>query len=127
VTLDEKQTALKAELSRIKNGQQRLAHVVERARRQAPLEASLKRDEFLVEGCLAKLWFIPTFLDGTCTFQTDSHSAIVKGISLLICEFYSGGTPEEILAHDSSFLAEMGITQHLTPNRRNGLERLAER
>ena len=52
---------------------------------------------------------------------------IMKGIAVMLCEFYSGQTPEEIAAIDPSFLREVGITQHLTPNRRNGLARIWER
>jgi cysteine desulfuration protein SufE len=127
VTLAAKKAAWLAELGRIKDRQVRFAHVVARGRQQPGLDASRKRDEFLVEGCLAKLWFVPEFREGNCFFQADSDSAIVKGVAGLICEFYSGNPPAEILAHDTSFLAEAGITQHLTANRRNGLVRLQEK
>jgi cysteine desulfuration protein SufE len=127
VALEEKQTAWKREFVRIKNGQERFARLVAWGRQQPPLEASLKRDEFLVEGCLSKLWFVPAFREGKCFFRVDSDSAIVKGIAALICELYSGSPPEEILAHDISFLTEAGITQHLTANRRSGLHRIQEK
>ncbi len=127
MTLDEKQAALHAQLGRIRNRQERFAHIIACGRQQPPLESALKRDYLMVEGCLSKLWFVPTCRDGRCFFRADSDSAIVKGIAALICEFYSGSTPEEILAHNVSFLAEVGITQHLTPNRRNGLGRLAQK
>jgi cysteine desulfuration protein SufE len=70
---------------------------------------------------------VPTFKGGKCHFQTDSDSAIMKGIAVMLCEFYSNQTPEEIVTLDPSFLSQVGITQHLTPNRRNGLARIWEK
>jgi len=57
----------------------------------------------------------------------DSDSLVVKAIAGLLCDFYSGQPPAEILAHDPRFLAPLGITQHLTPNRRNALAKIWER
>jgi cysteine desulfuration protein SufE len=127
MTLADKKQALLAALSQIKDGQERFAYVIERGRRLAPLEESFKSDEFRVEGCLAKLWLAPEFREGKCYFRTDSDSAIMKGISALLCELYSGQRPEEIVKLDPAFLAEVGITQHLSANRRNGLARVWER
>ena len=127
MTLADKKQALLAALSQFKDGQERFAYVIERGRRQAPLEESFKGDEFRVEGCLAKLWLVPEFREGKCYFRTDSDSAIMKGISALLCELYSGHHPEEIVKLDPTFLAEVGITQHLSANRRNGLARVWER
>jgi cysteine desulfuration protein SufE len=85
------------------------------------LAPEFKTDAFRVEGCLAKVWFVPEFSGGRCQFRADSDSAIVKGIAVLLCDFYSGRTPEEIAQTSPAFLEELGITQHLTPNRRNSL------
>jgi len=81
----------------------------------------------LIPGCLAKLWFVARVSDGKCFFNCDSDSLVVKAIAGLLCEFYSGYEPAEILAHDPKFLAPLGITQHLTPNRRNALGKVWER
>jgi len=124
MTLAKKRDALIAELSAIKNGQERFAQVVQRRRDEPPLDAAFKVDAFRVEGCLSKLWFVPSFREGRCYFQSDSDSAIVKGIAGLLCEFYSGHLPAEIVAVEPTFLSDVGISQHLTPNRRNGLARL---
>lgn len=126
LSLMEKEAALLDELSRFRSGQDRLAHIVARARQAAPLEESRRRDEFLVEGCLSRLWFLPATREGRCYFESDSDSMIVKGIAGLLCEFYSGHAPSEIVAVEPEFLVRSGITQHLTPNRRNGLGRLAQ-
>jgi cysteine desulfuration protein SufE len=127
MTLAEKQTLLTAELSVLKNGQDRLALLVERAKKFPPLAPELRTDTNLIPGCLAKLWFVSEFRSGHCYFACDSDSLIVKAIAGLLCEFYSGQMPAEILAHDPKFLAPLGITQHLTPNRRNALAKVWER
>ena len=127
MNLAEKQNQLAAQLSALKNGQDRLAHLVDRAKTIPPLPAELRGDANLIPGCLAKLWFVAEFRDGNCFFICDSDSLVVKAIAALLCDFYSGQPPAEILAHDPKFLAPLGITQHLTPNRRNALSKIWER
>jgi cysteine desulfuration protein SufE len=127
MNLAEKQLQLTAELAALKNGQDRLALLVERAKKNPPLALEWRAAKNLIPGCLAKLWFVPRFEDGLCYFACDSDSLVVKAIAGLLCEFYSGHAPMEILAHDPQFLAPLGITQHLTPNRRNALAKVWER
>jgi cysteine desulfuration protein SufE len=124
MNLAEKQIQLTAELAALKSGQDRLACLVKKAKQRPPLPADQRLDANLIPGCLAKLWFVPRFRAGACSFACDSDSLIVKAIAGLLCEFYSGQSPEEILAHDPAFLGPLGITQHLTPNRRNALSRV---
>ena len=126
MTLVEKQQKLVAQLARGHGTAERLAWLVARARRQAPLEAGFKTEANRVEGCLAKLWLVPEFREGNCFFRCDSDSQVVKAVAGLLCEFYSGHPPAEVRAHDPGFLAAAGITQHLTPNRRNALARVWE-
>jgi cysteine desulfuration protein SufE len=124
MTLADKQRELSAQLSRFKNGQDRLALLVAHARAQKAFPAEWRADANLIPGCLAKLWFVPEFRGGKCYFTADSDSLIVKAVAGLLCEFYSGQRPAEIFAHDPGFLAPLGITQHLTPNRRNALSKI---
>jgi cysteine desulfuration protein SufE len=124
VTIEEKQRRLTATLGAFKTAQDRLGHVVGLGRKAPPLEPEFKTDRFRVEGCLAKVWFVPQFAAGRCRFRADSDSAIVKGIAVLLCDFYSGQTPEEIVKTSPAFLEKLGLTQHLTPNRRNSLARI---
>jgi cysteine desulfuration protein SufE len=67
---------------------------------------------------------VPTVENGVCRFRCDADSLITKGIAALVCELYDGGSPQEVAATDANFLAEVGVTQHLSPNRRNGLTNL---
>lgn len=124
MNLAEKQSQLTTRLAALKNGQDRLAALVELAKNRPPPPPGLRADEHLVPGCLARLWFAAEFRDSRCFFDCDSDSLVVKAIAGLLCDFYSGQPPAEILAHDPLFLAPLGITQHLTPNRRNALSRV---
>ena len=80
-----------------------------------------KIETFLIKGCVSQLWVFPQFKDGRCQFQADSEASITKGTAGLLCELYSNETPEDIVRMEPDFLADVGITQHLSPNRRNGL------
>lgn len=124
MTLLEKRDKLIADLRFFDDPQDRLAFVVDAVKKRAALPDELKIDEFKVEGCLSNLWFVPAYREGLCWFRSDGDSMIVKGIAGLLTEFYSGALPEEILKLEPSFLAQAGITQHLSQNRKNGLGRL---
>jgi len=127
MNLAEKQVELTARLAALKNGQDRLAFLVEKAKQRPPLAPEFRVEENLIPGCLAKLWFVSEFRDRKCFFNCDSDSLVVKAIAGLLCDFYGGHAPAEILAHEPKFLAPLGITQHLTPNRRNALSKIWER
>ena len=127
MNLAEKQVEITARLSALNNGQDRLAFLVEKAKQRPPLAPEFRVEENLIPGCLAKLWLVRQFHDGRSFFTCDSDSLVVKAIAGLLCDFYSGQAQAEILAHDPSFLAPLGITQHLTPNRRNALAKVWER
>jgi cysteine desulfuration protein SufE len=125
-TLAEMRDALCAELRALRDAQERLNFLVARARQRPGLAASDKTEAHRVEGCLAKLWIVPRFTDARCFFAVDSDSLIVKAIAGLLCEFYSGHPPAEVLSIEPSFLGPLGINQHLTPNRRNALAKVWE-
>lgn len=121
MSIEEKRDALVDELSPFEDHFERFAYVIDRAKSHPPLDEQFKIDTFLIEGCLSQLWIFPEFKDGKCVFTTDSDAAITKGTAALLCELYSGETPENVIALEPEFLGEVGITQHLSPNRRNGL------
>lgn len=126
MTLQQKQDALIEEITLIPDPYERLGYIVDRGKQAEGLTEDLRIDAFKIEGCMSQLWVVPAFKQGLCCFRSESDSAIVKGIAALLCQFYSDATPEAILATDAEFLAEVGITQHLSPNRRNGLSRIVE-
>lgn len=126
MTLEEKKAALIEEITLIPDAYERLGHIVERGKNAAGLSDDLQIDSFKIEGCMSQLWVVPEFREGLCYYRSESDSAIVKGIASLLCDFYSEAKPEDIVDTDAEFLGEVGITQHLSPNRRNGLSRIVE-
>jgi len=126
MTLEDKKNALIEEITLIPDPYERLGYIVDRGKKAEGLPQDLRIDTFKIEGCMSQLWVVPCFQDGVCSFSSESDSAIVKGIASLLCDFYSDAKPEEIIQTDADFLGEVGITQHLSPNRRNGLSRIVE-
>jgi cysteine desulfuration protein SufE len=124
MTLAEKREALIAELEPFADHHERFQYVIDRAKSAPALPDSLKLDAFLIEGCTSNLWLVPSLEHGACRFRCDADSLITKGVASLVCEFYDGAAPSEVAATDADFLAAVGITQHLSPNRRNGLSNL---
>lgn len=126
-TLVAKRDALLAQLGGFRHPQERLQWLVEQARLRPPLSVELKTDTHRVPGCLANLWLVAELHEGRCIYQCDSDSQIVRAVAGLLCDFYSGLTPLEVLALPPDFLEQVGINQHLTANRRNVLSRVWER
>ena len=127
MTIEQKRDHLISRLSAIQAFHDRFAYVVEQGKARPSLDPALKNHQHKVDGCLSNLWFVPEFREGRCYFAVDADSLIVKAIALLLCDLYSGYSPREILSVDPSFLAQVGITQHLSPNRRNSLSRVWDR
>ena len=119
--IDDRKNAVREEYGYFGTPQELFEYIVLKNKSATPLDRELKIDEFLVKG------FVPTFADGKCHFKSDADSVITRGIASLVCSMYDGLTPEEVLQFDPSFLEELGITAHLTPNRRNGLSQLCKK
>lgn len=81
-------------------------------------------DRFLIEGCVSRAWLVPGRAGTSMTLQGDSESSIVKGILALLIRVYSGALPEQVLACEPEFLGRIGLTEHLSMNRRNGLSQV---
>ena len=116
-----------AELAGIKNSQERFAYVVRRGREYPDLPPELKIDAHRLDGCLARVWLVGCVEGGLCRFRVDSDSIIVKGIAVILCELCDGLPPQEILSGNATFLAQAGLDQHLTSNRRDSLGKIWKR
>jgi cysteine desulfuration protein SufE len=126
MTLKQKKDALVEEITLIPDAYERLGYIVDRGKKAEGLTEDLRIDSFKIEGCMSQLWVVPAYKEGLCSFKSESDSAIVKGIASLLCDFYSEAKPDDIRKTDADFLSEVGITQHLSPNRRNGLSRIVQ-
>ena len=80
-----------------------------------------KTTQNLIEGCQSRVWLHANYNDGIITYEADSDAIIVKGIVSLLVRVLSQHTPDEILNADLHFIEEIGLTEHLSPTRSNGL------
>ena len=88
---------------------------------QEPLPEEYKTDSNLIEGCQSRVWLQADEVDGRLVFQAESDALIVKGIVSLLVKVLSGHTAEEIIDADLYFIEEIGLKEHLSPTRSNGL------
>lgn len=100
----------------------RYSYIIELGNAVEPLDAKYKVPENIIEGCQSRVWLnAEQQPDGTITFSADSDAIIVKGIIALLIRVLSGHTPQEILAADLYFIDKIGLKEHLSPTRSNGL------
>jgi cysteine desulfuration protein SufE len=126
MTVSEKQTQLIEDLSFIEDRQERLAAVVDRARRRPAFPDADKTDAHRVLGCISQVWITGELTGGSLHFQFDADSPLVKGLVALLVDLYEGGTPADIVATEPVLFDELGIKRDLTPTRQNGLAAVRE-
>ena len=127
MSIEEKRDQIVEELITFEDHLERLTYVIDRAKDLPGLTDDYKVDTFLIKGCVSQLWIFPSFKDGKCFFQADSEASITKGTASLLCDLYSDEEPEDIVRLEPDFLSDVGITHHLSPNRRNGLTGVREK
>lgn len=88
---------------------------------QEPLDEKYKTESNLIDGCQSRVWLQADYKDGKIHFQAESDALIVKGIVSLLLRVFSDRTPDEILNADLHFIEEIGLKEHLSPTRSNGL------
>ena len=88
---------------------------------QAPLDEKYKTEQNLIDGCQSRVWLQADYEDGVIHFSAESDALIVKGIVSLLIRVLSDHTPQEILDADLYFIDEIGLKEHLSPTRSNGL------
>lgn len=85
------------------------------------LDSKYKTDQNLIDGCQSRVWLQCDYKEGKLVFTADSDALIVKGIIALLIQVLSGHTPKEILDADLYFIDKIGLREHLSPTRSNGL------
>ncbi len=110
----------------------RYGYLIDLGRELAPLDAAHKTEENRVHGCQSNVWMVaeahPTDTGVVIEFQAESDSAIVQGLIAILTKIYSGQPAEKILTFDiQHFLEQLGLSQHLSVNRRNGLYGMVRR
>lgn len=120
-TINDIQDGIIEEFSGFDDWLDRYQLLIDLGSEQEPLPAEYKTDNNLIEGCQSRVWLQADFVDGKIIFRAESDALIVKGIVALLIQVYSGRTPDEILESDLYFIKEIGLSEHLSPTRSNGL------
>ena len=121
-TIKDKQEEIIEEFNAFDDWMDRYQLLIDLGSEQPPLEEQYKTDNNLIEGCQSRVWLQADLMpDGTVRFLAESDALIVKGIVSLLVKVYSGHTPDEILDNEPYFIEAIGLKEHLSPTRSNGL------
>lgn len=121
-TIEEAQQAILDEFDGLDDWMDRYSVIIDMGNNLAPLPEELRTPDRLIEGCQSRVWLeAKKEDDGTITLRADSDAVIVKGIIAMLVDVLSGHTPDEILNADLHFIHDVGLDEHLSPTRSNGL------
>ena len=120
-TINEIQDSIIEEFGDFEDWLDRYQLLIDLGNEQEPLPEEYKTDNNLIEGCQSRVWLQADFVDGKVLFRAESDALIVKGIVSLLIQVYSGHTPDEILESEPYFVEAIGLKEHLSPTRSNGL------
>lgn len=120
-TINELQDEVIEEFSDFDDWMDKYQLLIDLGNEQEPLDEKYKTEQNLIDGCQSRVWLQADMEDGNVVFQAESDALIVKGIIALLIKVVSGHTPDEILNSDLYFIEKIGLKEHLSPNRSNGL------
>lgn len=120
-TINELQDEVIEEFSDFDDWMDKYQLLIDLGNEQEPLDEKYKTEQNLIDGCQSRVWLQADLVDGKIVFQAESDALIVKGIIALLIKVLSGHTPDEILNSDLYFINKIGLKEHLSPTRSNGL------
>ena len=121
MTINEAQDEVIEEFSDFTDWMDKYQLLIDLGNEQEPLDDKYKTESNLIDGCQSRVWLQADYVDGKIVFTAESDALIVKGIIALLIRVLSGHTPQEILAADLYFIDRIGLKDHLSPTRSNGL------
>lgn len=122
MTINEKQDELIDELSGLDDWMDRYSYIIDLGNQLPAIDESLKTPAHLIEGCQSRVWLDAKLSpEGKVEFTADSDAIIVKGIISMLIDVLNDHTPQEILDADLYFIDRIGLSEHLSPTRSNGL------
>lgn len=121
MTINELQDNVIEEFSAFDDWMDKYALLIDLGNSLPPLDEKYKTESNLIEGCQSRVWLQADYIDGKIIFQGESDAVIVKGIVSLLINVLSDHTPQEILDADLYFIEQIGLKEHLSPTRSNGL------
>ena len=122
MTINDTQTEIIEEFSEVDDWMDRYAMIIDMGNSLPPIDESLKTPDRLIEGCQSRVWLDAQLTDdGKVQYAAESDAVIVKGIIALLVKVLNNHTPREILDADLHFINDIGLYEHLSPTRSNGL------
>lgn len=121
MTINEAQDKVIEEFSDFTDWMDKYQLLIDLGNEQQPLDEKYKVESNLIDGCQSRVWLQADYHDGVLDFTAESDALIVKGIIALLIRVLSGHTPDEILNADLYFIERIGLKEHLSPTRSNGL------
>ena len=120
-TINEIQDEIIEEFAGLDDWMDKYQLLIDLGNEQEPLDEKYKTEQNLIDGCQSRVWLQADMADGKLLFRAESDALIVKGIVALLVRVLSGHTPQEILDADLYFIDRIGLREHLSPTRSNGL------
>ena len=121
MTINEIQDEIIEEFSGLDDWMDKYQLLIDLGNELTPLDERYKTEQNLIDGCQSRVWLLADFINGLIHFTAESDALIVKGIVSLLIRVLSDHTPQEILDADLYFIEEIGLKEHLSPTRSNGL------
>lgn len=121
MTINEAQDQIIEEFGDFEDWMDKYQLLIDLGNEQLPLDEKYKTEQNLIEGCQSRVWLQADQVDGKLVFRAESDALIVKGIIALLIKVWSGHTPQEILDSNLYFIEKIGLKEHLSPTRSNGL------
>jgi len=121
MTISEKGQSLVEDFSFMEDWTEKYQYLIDLSKNLAPMDTKFKVEDNLIKGCQSKVWLKASFENELINFQADSDAIISKGILAILLSVLNDRKPNEILNADLSFIDQIGLKEHLSPNRANGL------
>jgi len=121
MTIEETQQAIIEEFSVYTDWMDKYGYLIELGNDLKGLDPKEKTDQYIIKGCQSRVWLVAEMNDGKINFRGESDAVIVKGLVALLLRVVSGRTPKELIENDLHFIDDLGLKQHLSPTRSNGL------
>lgn len=121
MTITEIQEEIIDEFDMFDDWMERYEYIIEMGKSLNIIDSSKKTDDNLINGCQSKVWLQADYMDGKAIFTADSDAILTKGIIALLLRVYSNQTPKDILDAEPFFIDKIGLKEHLSPTRANGL------
>ena len=121
MTINERQDEIIEEFQDFDDWMDKYQLLIDLGNEQQPLDEKYKTESNLIDGCQSRVWLQADYVDGKIHFQAESDALIVKGIVTLLIRVLNDQTPQDILAADLYFIDRIGLREHLSPTRSNGL------